>query len=137
MGIITQISKVSDLSRQEYLAHKRLSFRFGIMRQSLPDLHTNSDYFYTQSYTLTLKDQDSGQILAWALVRFAKDKRTGPDFNVYVRSSARRKGYGTQLLNLATEKFGKLRCYPHDKDSRKFYKSRPRQNFAVARYYSL
>lgn len=114
-NITVRRALVSELSPAELAACKRLTLKDGLMRGSL---NIARGHRQDRSSRVVLIESE-GRLLAWALVyRVAKEPT---EAHFYVRSSERRRGLGTRLMQEVRRCTRRPQVHPHDSTSQSFF----------------
>ncbi len=117
------VKEVADLTDKEFKQCYRLNLgKRGEMRDELLNQYYTPIKSKKTAKAVMLKQED--KMIGWAIV-FPLPKTKGYAAHFYVRSSHRRRGYGTMLLNKVAEYDSKPIVYPHDTRSGGLLKKTP------------
>lgn len=130
MTVTVHTKPVADLTAEEVRRFKRLTMRDGLMSHEL-SISWNYAPYGAEVYWI----EEGGMLVAWALLFYTAPYERGVYF--YVRRTHRRQGYGKKLATTirAAHPRMRIRSYPWDKTSSKFFQQFP--TFKTARGYRL
>lgn len=116
--MIVKTVKLADLTEDEYRRCHSLNARhYGDMQDALRWRYHKKD-----NATIHMITGEGGILIAWALVFKSKfSKSRYPVAHFYVRKIYRNKGYGKILMNEALNHNNKLRVFPHNDTSARFF----------------
>lgn len=115
LAVTVRRALVSELSPAELAACKRLTLRDGLMRGSLDEVRGHP----RDRNSRVVLIESEGRLLAWALVYRLGKEPTEAHF--YVRSTHRRRGLGTRLMEEVRRFTRRPQVHPHDVTSQSFF----------------